>query len=833
MTNLSQPTIAAGRQLMKHIGVGLLGLGLICLAGCPSSTDKPAVEPSNGEEHPSTPGAGPAVTGQPASARDVLAAMVDAYKNAATYADSGSVRLLAEQADGKIDQRADFSLSFERPNKLRLHAYQVMIACDGAQLHAAIADLPGQVLVREAPAKLTLRSIYKDRLLATTLSQGFAGSSLQLMLLLGDDPLRMLLQDTQRVELGEPEEGEPQKIDERDCYRVNVTRPDGTLVFWIDRESYVLRRIEYPTEDLRRMLAQGGEVGSVSLVADFPGARLGSLVGGSVDAKAFQFEIPPGASQVKFFVPPDPAQLLGKKVSGFKFVDLDGNPVAPESLVGKIVVLNLWASWCEPCRKNLPLLNKVYRQFSGNDRVALLAVSVDQPQVENKVLVDAFEQLQVQVPILRDPRQSAAMVFHNTSIPALFLLDASGVLQDYEIGGNPQLDTDLPEKINKLLAGQDIYHQPLEEYRKRLEEYERALETPESELPQGGAAAEQRIPQAKIVAASQPKTFKLASLWRCAELTAPGNIMVVEQPGGAARLLVIDAWKSLTEVGLDGKLIARHGLNVGQMEVVSNLRTAVGADGRRYFAAFASAQQRFHLLDEKFNLLFSFPEDAAENPHQGIADVELADLDGDGAVEAYVGYWGVVGVQRVSLDGKRVWSNRSLSEVIKMAVGQPDPQGNRLLLCTNSTGALALIDAEGKRRGEVTVDGRLVHWIVAADLLANGRPSWCGLTALRLGENVAVGVSLQGEQLWTHTLPVGVQQQPVEPIVAGRLAPVGSGQWLLPGADGSIQIISPDGELLDQFNYGAVLGGLATVELNGRPVLVVSSPNGLEAMSVK
>jgi len=831
MTRLSQSIISARGQLLKRLGAGLLGLGLICLAGCPSSTDGPADEPPGGEEQPPAaqqPDAGPSAGGQPASAQDVLAAMVDAYKNAATYADSGSVRLLAEQADGKIDQQADFSLTFERPNKLRLHAYQVMVVCDGRQLHAAIADLPGQVLVREAPDKLTLRSVYKDRLLATTLSQGFAGSSLQLMLLLGEDPLRMLLQDTQKVELGEPE-----KIDEQDCYRVNVTRPDGTLVFWIDQESYVLRRIGYPTEDMRRMLAQGGEVGSVSLVADFPGARLGSPAGGSVDAKAFQFEIPPGAAQVKFFVPPDPAQLLGKKVSGFKFVDLDGNPVAPESLVGKIVVLDLWASWCEPCRRNLPLLNKVYRQFSGNDRVALLAVSVDQPQVENKVLVDAFEQLQVQVPILRDPRQSAAMVFHNTSIPALFLLDASGVLQDYEIGGNPQLDTDLPEKINKLLAGKDIYHEPLDEYNKRLKEYERALETPESELPQGGAAADQRIPQAKIVAASQPKTFKLVPLWRCAELTAPGNIMVVEQPGGAARLLVVDAWKSLAEVGLDGKLIARHGLNVGQMEVVSNLRTAVGADGRRYFAVFASAQQRFHLLDEKLNLLFSFPEDTAENPHQGIADVELADLDGDGEVEAYVGYWGVVGVQRVSLEGKRIWSNRSLSEVIKMAVAQPDPQGNRLLLCTNSTGVLALIDAEGKRRGEVTVDGRLVHWIVAADLLANGRPSWCGLTALRLGENVAVGVSLQGEQLWTHTLPVGVQQQPVEPIVAGRLAPVGSGQWLLPGADGSIRIISPDGQLLDQFNYGAVLGGLATVDLNGRTVLFISSPNGLEAMSVQ
>jgi hypothetical protein len=85
--------------------------------------------------------------------------------------------------------------------------------------------------------------------------------------------------------------------------------------------------------------------------------------------------------------------------------------------------------------------------------------------------------------------------------------------------------------------------------------------------------------------------------------------------------------------------------------------------------------------------------------------------------------------------------------------------------------------------------------------------------------------------LWSYLLPAGIQPQPVEPIIAGKLG--GGGQWLLPGPDGSIHIVSADGKLLDKFNYGAALQGMATFEIGGRSVLVVSSPRGLEAWKVE
>ena len=104
-------------------------------------------------------------------------------------------------------------------------------------------------------------------------------------------------------------------------------------------------------------------------------------------------------------------------------------------------------------------------------------------------------------------------------------------------------------------------------------------------------------------------------------------------------------------------------------ELVCNLRTAVGADGKRLFVGFASGQQRLHLYDENWKLLVNYPEDALRNRHAGICDVELADLDGDGTLRLYVGYWGDVGVQAASLEGKRLASNRLINEFVHLAVG--------------------------------------------------------------------------------------------------------------------------------------------------------------------
>jgi len=415
--------------------------------------------------------AGAASPADPNDGRPILTAMVEAYQKATTYADSATVHLRVDKGDGPMEQNASFAVALERPNKLRLQMYQGMAVSDGRQFYAAIETLPNQVLAKPAPTALTLRFVYGDPILGTALNQGFAGSSPQLMLLLADNPLQELLRDAREVTAGEPG-----NVEERACHRVVIKRSDGTAVFWIDQETYALRRLEFPTEDLRRYLARSGGVGSITLAADFTGAQFGA----PVDPKAFQFEMPQGARQVKYFVVPEPAQLLAKKAPPFEFVDVEGNPVTPASLAGKVAVLDFWATWCGPCRESLPVLSKLYQPLKTGGKVVVLAVSVDDAQTPNNQILATCKELGIDLPVARDPNQNAHTVFHTVNIPTTVILDANGVVQDVEIGGNPDLATVLPDKLNRLLAGQNIYEAPLREYEVRMAEYEKALDETET-----------------------------------------------------------------------------------------------------------------------------------------------------------------------------------------------------------------------------------------------------------------------------------------------------------------------------------------------------------------
>ena len=395
-------------------------------------------------------------------------------------------------------------------------------------------------------------------------------------------------------------------------------------------------------------------------------------------------------------------------------------------------------------------------------------------------------------------------------------------------------------RLEKVLAGQEIFQEPLKQFLEQvdnLRQYAKWTETepPEPKPEDAKVLNEEPPPKTAIAPRSEPRTLKLAPAWKCAELKMPGNILVLDGPKGPERLLVIENGTSVAEVGLDGKLIAMHPLELAEKEGVGSLRTAVGADGRRYFVAFLVSQQRCHVFDEKWNLVAHFPKDALEHPHAGISDVRLGDLDGDGKLKMYVSYWGVVGVQGVSLDGSRLWSNRTaVSSVACLAIGDPSSKfGMRELYCADSSGALVILDAGGKNQGTVNMGNHLFFRIADADLRGDGKGLWCGLAATKPGVVTAIGFSLTGEELWNYPLPVGVPSQPIEPIITGKVTRDGAGQWLLPGPDGSIHILSADGKPLDKFNYGAVLQGMAAFEIGGQSVLVVASPNGLEAWKVE
>ncbi|MBN1396367.1 MAG: redoxin domain-containing protein [Pirellulales bacterium] len=781
-------------------------LGLALLLGCTRGERQPKEK-----EAPEKP---EQLTGQ-----EILQRMVAAYRDSASYSDQGKVRLDFVIDGQKEDKVQPFSLTFARPNKLRLQADLATIVCDGENFYAKIEDVPDFAARKPAPKRPTMETLLSDPVLAEAWAGGIGDLLPQVLLLLTDDPLKYLLNGVEEVALLESGE-----IDGRQCYRLRLSRADGAATFWIDEESFVLRRLVMPTNVFRQELSRYGRVDSVSRVADFIDARLDA----NIPPQTFEFTSPKGAEHVKYF-PPGPIRMLGKKSPKLNFVDLDGKPFTIQTSPGKIFVLDFWATWCKPCYQTLPNFEKLRLKYKDNPKVAFYAVSVDEPNTGNDELMKTFDELKVAAPILRDPEQSAAALKF-LGIPTLFVIGPDGVVEYCQQGGSPDGGEGLVKKIDALLAGKSVFR---ESFREFMESYAGMIEAqlnPEDESSGGRLIEEQKLPEVKIAPKSDPARLKLASLWKSAEVKSPGNVLAVPGNGGPARLMVVEQWKSVAELSADGKLIALHKLELDESEAVGNLRTAVGGDGRRYYVAFLISQQRCHIYDENWKLLAHYPDNALKNPHSGIADAAIGDLDGDGKPNVYVGYFGLAGVQGVSLEGKRLWANRSVSDVICVAIGGPTPKGNRDLFCASNR--IVVIDHEGKSNGQIVVPDRSFNWIATADLLGDGRWHWCGLSAATTGENVLVGFTPDGKQLWDYTLPAGVPQKPIEPIVVGRLARDGPERWILPGVDGSVHVISADGAPFDKFNYGAELHGLTAVEINGRPALVVATAEGIEAWEV-
>jgi len=821
---------------MTRCNVGLLifavAVGVVQVVGCdkPSNTsgaDAKAAEPTNSASVDTKPSGVP-VSSVPLTAQSVLEKMAAAYKNASSYEDFGTLEFRSDPTQERSDTRVSFSVTLQRPNKLRVEFFNGKVICDGKQWCAFCDTVPGQAVLREAPPKLNLNLLRADDLLYSALNGGGQVPSPQFQLLLEDNPIKNLVNGSEDVTLDEPG-----KLGDFACHRIRVNLPEGSQYLWIDQKTFVLRQFVVPIANGPQPTEDAKQAKPLWLVFNFERARLG----GDIDPKAFQFDIAEGVKKTRALVQAGPYDLLGQKLPEFKFVDLQGKPWSSQTLAGKAAIIHFWRTDATEGEPMIPTMEQLYAKYKDNDKVALLAVSLDHPETPAKTIEDAAKQLKMSVPLLRDNGSEARERLKIIGPPTTLFIDAKGVLQDCNFDFSQVAAAAAPRKLERLLAGEDLAKQAIEDFQQRSKEIEKGVD-----MQFSGEALTTTVQQAKATPAaakSEPTKLLLKSQWKSAAVHPAGNILVTQEPGGAPRIFVIDGFRSVSELGMDGKPIANYKAKLANDEFFINLRSAVDRDGKRYFAAFAPTEQRFHLFDEKFNHLLSYPADAMENRHAGLGDVELGDLNGDGALNAYVGFAGTVGVKCVSLQGTLNWSCRSsLFNISRVLPGPADFQGHRELFCVSDGNSLAMLDAKGQLRDAAKIPGGgILRSLMHADLLGSGQENWCGVafapdSQQTSGQFTAMGLSPSGEVQWKYVLPAGTQQS-VESIVVGRLLPGTARQWLLPGSDGSIHILAANGTPIDHFNYGEQVSGLATLEIGGKPVLLIGSANGVEALRVE
>jgi peroxiredoxin len=139
---------------------------------------------------------------------------------------------------------------------------------------------------------------------------------------------------------------------------------------------------------------------------------------------------------------------LGKVAPDFELASLSNQTYLLSSFRGKVLLLNFWATWCGPCKEEMPALEKLYQSLKGEGGFELLAVSVDRTGRED---VEPFIQEQgVTFPILLDSLARVSELYQVYKLPETFLIDGEGKIVEHYPGPR-EWDSPLYEQVIRQL----------------------------------------------------------------------------------------------------------------------------------------------------------------------------------------------------------------------------------------------------------------------------------------------------------------------------------------------------------------------------------------------
>ena len=789
-----------GRQLIL---AGCLAMGFIAAIGCRS---KPSSK-------------------QPAklSADEVLVKMLDAYSSAENYRDNGTIFLRYKEGSSPHIDSAPLSVSYARPNRIRVRAYQTALACDGEWFLATIKDtatanMDNQFLKRPAPQSLSIEALMDDQILAQLIQSGLGRQPIQLELLLGDHPLQLFLGEQAERTLADDA-----KIDRHTCHRVDVVTEEGKFRFWIDNETFLLYRLEYPTDKIEEELSQmASSIGDVSLVAEFSRATFAAS-----ENTSFKIKSPAKAKVVRRFVAPPqplPTNLFGQRIEGFEFTDaVSGERVDDEQMLGRTQVM-IWFNDHPAGKASLQLLEQVKTAFEG-DAVDFYGVAVEPPEVGTAEIAERLRAWDVDVPLLRDTKAVGRDLFQVQLLPTVIAIDGDNVLHVFDESHNPRLAAELPKVLELLAQGENIAADILQGAENEQLVYQRSLIAagldPKEASP---AATKPTFPKR-----TRPFHLSLEEAWSTTDITAPGNLLQLD--GESQRVLVHEGFRSIAVLGPDGSVQSRHSLDLPEGQSVSFARHYRSAAGVDHFLVADILGKQVHVFDGDWKRVLSYPP--LSQQHEGIRDAVICDLEQNGKVGVYIGFWNLIGVQGVSLDGERQWSNRVCSAVQSVALSTPNALGWRKLLATGDTGAIHQINHFGNHDPPRRVGEFLVDLLFVAKSPERQGAVYCGVAFAQARQRVAVGLDAKFQEVWSYDIPGGEFQSHLQFATTGNLRGAeGEHEWIFAGPDGSIHVVSGDGKFNDFFFTGTSISGVAAIDSADGPQLWIATPDAVTAWKV-
>lgn len=129
---------------------------------------------------------------------------------------------------------------------------------------------------------------------------------------------------------------------------------------------------------------------------------------------------------------------------------LGGGQVTLSALRGKVVLVNLWASWCPPCRAEMPAIENVYRSFKPK---GLEVLAVNLTNQDSETAAAAFiQELGLTFPIPLDRSGEVSARYNLLGLPSSYFIDRKGIIRSVVVGG-PMSEVLIQSKVEELLKG--------------------------------------------------------------------------------------------------------------------------------------------------------------------------------------------------------------------------------------------------------------------------------------------------------------------------------------------------------------------------------------------
>lgn len=139
--------------------------------------------------------------------------------------------------------------------------------------------------------------------------------------------------------------------------------------------------------------------------------------------------------------------LAGKQAPDFALKSSSGENLRLSEYRGDVVMINFWATWCGPCRQEMPLLDELYERY---ERVGfnLLGVNIDD---DSRRAMEMIEELGVDFPVLFDVRKEVSRLYEVDAMPVTVLVDREGNVRYVHLGYKPGYEEKYLDQVRSLL----------------------------------------------------------------------------------------------------------------------------------------------------------------------------------------------------------------------------------------------------------------------------------------------------------------------------------------------------------------------------------------------